>query len=90
MLQAGNFVLWLLQAYYKFLPIGGQLPLMVFVGLLGGASYVNVFYNLLHDDIYPEADRELIINMAALSINAGIILASVFTLVIDATFLANS
>lgn len=39
------------------MPIGAQLPLMVFVGLLGGASYVNIFYNLLHDEIYPEADR---------------------------------
>jgi hypothetical protein len=91
-IQAANFVLWILQACYKFMPIGAQLPLMVFVGLLGGwlcslfslsfvflsisasnflifffliseqnifkgASYVNIFYNLLHDEIYPEEDR---------------------------------
>lgn len=74
-IQAANFVLWILQAYYKFMPIGAQLPLMFFVGLLGGASYVNIFYNLLHDDIYPDEDRELIVNMAAVCINLGIVLA---------------
>ncbi len=74
-LQAANFVLWILQAYYKFMPIEAQLPLMFFVGLLGGASYVNIFYNLLHDDIYPDEDRELIVNMAAVCINLGIVLA---------------
>ena len=89
------------------MPVGAQLPLMVFVGLLGGASYVNIFYNLLNDDDYPdevcwewllplvihtrglEQDRELIINMAAIMINVGIMSASVFTLVMDATFLAD-
>lgn len=40
-LQAANFVLWLLQAKYLFMPIGVQFVLMVQVGLLGGASYVN-------------------------------------------------
>ncbi len=89
-IQGANFVLWIVNAYYKFLPIGAQLPLMIFVGLLGGASYVNIFYNLLHDDIYPEEDRELIVNMAAICINLGIVLAACFTLVMDATFLANS
>jgi battenin len=86
-IQAANFVLWLLHAYYKFLPIAAQIPLMIFVGLLGGASYVNVFYNLLNDDIYPDKDRELIVNMAAVCINLGIVLASVFIIVMDATFL---
>lgn len=56
-IQAANFVLWILQAKYVFLPVGAQFPLMIFVGLLGGASYVNIFYNLLNDDIYPEEDR---------------------------------
>lgn len=85
LLQAGNFVLWMLQAQYKMMPIEAQLPLMFYVGLLGGASYVNVFYNLLHDDDYPEEDRELIINIAALFINVGIMLASAFSLVMAET-----
>ena len=87
-LQGANFVLWLCQAYFKFMPIGAQIPCMVFVGLLGGASYVNIFYNLLNDPIYPKEDKELIVNMAAVCINLGIVVASVFTLLMDATFLS--
>ena len=45
--------------------------LMIYVGLLGGASYVNIFYLLLHDSKYPEKDRELCINIAALFITFG-------------------
>ena len=58
--QAANAALWTLQAYFKAV---SSLPLlfagMVFVGLLGGASYVNVFHLLLKDPKIPEADREL-------------------------------
>lgn len=60
MLQFVNFVLWIVQAktlvlsapddpakqrVYCFILFGH----MIFVGLLGGASYANVFYNILHD-----------------------------------------
>ena len=89
LLQAGNFVLWMCQAQFKMMPIGAQLPMMLFVGLLGGASYVNIFYNLLHDDDYPEEDRELCINIAALFINVGIMLASAFSLVMAETVWKN-
>lgn len=44
---------------------------MIYVGLLGGASYVNIFYLLLNDDKYPTNDRELCINIAALFITVG-------------------
>ena len=56
---------------YKFMPVAILPSLMVFVGLLGGASYVNIFYLLLHDDQYPEKDRELCINITALFITFG-------------------
>ena len=36
MSQALNFILWELAAYYHFLPVYAQFPLMVYVGLLGG------------------------------------------------------
>ena len=41
----------MVDAHYRFLPIGALLPLMVFVGLLGGAMYVNVFYLVLNDPV---------------------------------------
>ena len=56
---------------YKFLPVAVLPALMIYVGLLGGASYVNIFYQLLHDSKYPEKDRELCINIAALFITFG-------------------
>jgi battenin len=61
--------------------------MMVFVGLLGGAAYVNIFYQLLHTPRIPEKDREFCINITALANNLGITLACVFILAADNTFL---
>jgi hypothetical protein len=52
-----------------------------------GASYVNIFYQLLHTPRLPEKDREFSINLAAMSVTAGITLSSIFILVVDNTFL---
>ena len=90
--QAANAVLWTLQAYFKAV---GSLPLlfagMVFVGLLGGASYVNVFHLLLKDPKIPEADREFTIQIAAVfGPTLGITLSSLTILLFDNTFLLHS
>lgn len=88
-LQGINFVIWLLQAQFKFMGLWALFPQMVFVGLLGGASYVNVFYILLHDHKIPERDREFCINLAAMSSTIGITLAACFILIVDTTFLSS-
>ena len=44
---------------------------MIFVGLLGGASYVNIFYSLIHDEEFAQEDRELCVNLVGLFINLG-------------------
>ncbi|KAF2076170.1 hypothetical protein CYY_002523 [Polysphondylium violaceum] len=87
-LQGANMVFWILQAQYKF--IGSVWPLfilMIYCGLLGGASYVNAFYLILHDKKIPNEDRELCINYAALLVTVGITSASCFILIMDHTFL---
>lgn len=56
---------------YKFIPVYLLPALMIYVGLLGGASYVNIFYLLLHEDKYPEEDREFCINITSLFITGG-------------------
>ena len=56
---------------YKFIPVTILPALMIYVGLLGGASYVNIFYLLLHDTKYSDKDRELCINITALFITFG-------------------
>jgi len=77
-IQLVNMLLWIIDVHYQFLPVAILPSLMVFVGLLGGASYVNIFYLLLHDDKYPEEDRELCINITALFITFGIVGGTVF------------
>lgn len=90
--QAVNLVLWTLQVYYKIVSSLWLLfGSMVSVGLLGGASYVNVFHVLLKNPNIPEIDREYTIQLAAVfGPTLGITLASLSILLIDNTFLANA
>ena len=74
-------------ARWRFLPAAFQVPLMVFVGLLGGAMYVNTFALLVEEPRIKKEERELCINLATLWINLGIVLASVFELVMAQTIL---
>ncbi|KAK6192600.1 hypothetical protein SNE40_004044 [Patella caerulea] len=76
LLQLINMILWIFDVHWKFLPVSVLPALMIFVGLLGGASYVNIFYQLLHSGKYPTADRELCINITALFITLGICLGT--------------
>eukprot|EP00033_Pygsuia_biforma_P001179 GCRY01001340.1.p1 GENE.GCRY01001340.1~~GCRY01001340.1.p1 ORF type:complete len:404 (-),score=92.04 GCRY01001340.1:107-1318(-) len=82
-LQAINLALWLAQDYYHFMPIYATFALMFWVGLLGGAMYVNTFYVLLSTDTISHEDRELCINIVTIGINIGIILASLTTIAMD-------
>lgn len=88
-LQGANFALWLLQDEYRFLPLWAQFPLMVFVGLLGGAMYVNVFALMVDDASIPKEDKEFGINVVGIWNNVGIMSSSVFDLIMDATWMKN-
>lgn len=92
LLQLGNLVLWLIQAKYKVIESVRLLfALMFFVGLLGGASYVNVFHQLLKGKQIPDGDREFTIQLAALfGPTLGITLASILIIVLDQTFLKDA
>ncbi len=88
-LQFVNFILWQIQAEWKLVPFLLQIPAMVFVGLLGGAMYVNVLFNILSDKKIPDDLRELGINITTMFVTLGITASSVYDLAIDKTFLAN-
>ncbi|XP_061181505.1 battenin-like [Saccostrea echinata] len=75
-LQFLNMILWIIDVHYKFIPVYILPALMIYVGLLGGASYVNIFYLLLHEEKYPEEDREFCINITSLFITGGIVLGT--------------
>jgi battenin len=84
-LQAVNFALWASNSYLHFLPLWTLFPLMIYVGLIGGAMYVNVFYLLLEESCSPVPleDRELAINFSCALSNFGVILSSVLELILD-------
>jgi battenin len=85
-LQFGNFILWHFHCEYNLFSEYVQFVLMVFVGLLGGAMYVNVMYDILVDKTIPNRDREFCINLASISVNIGITLSSVYDVIMDYTF----
>eukprot|EP00026_Physarum_polycephalum_P009750 Phypoly_transcript_09884.p1 GENE.Phypoly_transcript_09884~~Phypoly_transcript_09884.p1 ORF type:complete len:452 (+),score=46.46 Phypoly_transcript_09884:157-1356(+) len=90
-LQGINMIFWVLQAKYLMLQGSAEVwvlfALMVYVGLLGGGSYVNIFYLVLNDPKILASDRELCVNITAIFVNVGITLSSAFILFMDNTFL---
>ena len=60
-----------------------QFAAMVYVGLLGGAMYVNVFALLVDDVSIHKRDKEFAINLVAIFVNFGIVGASMFELLLD-------
>ena len=86
-LQFINVIIWCFQAEYNILHYESlEYILMIYVGLLGGAMYVNVAYNILSDKTINEKDRELCVNLMALAVNVGITMSSVVELIMDNTF----
>lgn len=61
-------------------------PMFIWVGLMGGASYVNVMHNILELDILEKKEKEIAIVLSLMFNDTGVILSSIFTLVADQTF----
>ena len=102
-LQLVNVVFWFTQAKVLFLSsdeeskeVGmavGLFLLMVFVGLMGGASYVNVFYNILEltsGEAESKERRQMAMNIGALYAVLGITVGSAVDLVFSNTVLDSS
>ena len=58
---------------------------MVFVGLMGGASFVNVIYLLKNSSILQKTEKELALNLLSCFDDLGILLASITALVLTLT-----
>lgn len=63
--------------------MGGLIPVMLFVGLMGGASYVNVMYLIINSDIIPKREKELSANIVSIFNDIGVMTASLFSLLCD-------
>ena len=88
LLQAINAVVWTVQAWRGLMPLAVQFVHMLFVGLLGGAMYVNVFHQLNHDArLQRGKDRELAINLVTAAYNVGLLGASIVETVLLNTLL---
>ncbi len=65
------------------------MPFMVFVGLMGGASYVNVNYIVLQLKEIGILKKELAMNILEIFITLGITLASLFVLLVSTYIIPN-
>lgn len=61
-------------------------PMFIWVGLMGGASYVNVMHNILELNTLKKTEKEAAIVLTLVFNDTGILFASIFTIVMDLTF----
>eukprot|EP00697_Spironema_sp_BW2_P002378 gnl/Spiro4/13180_TR6989_c0_g1_i1.p1 gnl/Spiro4/13180_TR6989_c0_g1~~gnl/Spiro4/13180_TR6989_c0_g1_i1.p1 ORF type:complete len:470 (-),score=130.14 gnl/Spiro4/13180_TR6989_c0_g1_i1:61-1422(-) len=66
-------IVWFFIAWKHIVGVWPQFALMICVGLMGGASYVNCFYVILKDKRISKENKEPCVNIAALAINIGVL-----------------
>ena len=62
-------------------------PVLVWVGLMGGGSYVNVLHEILDLKTLDKTEREMALSLSLLFNDTGIFLAATFSLVLGNTIL---
>jgi battenin len=86
MLQLCNFTLIFLNAYYMTVTtLWVMCPLIVWVGLMGGGSYVNVLNGILELETLDKTEKEMALSLSLLFNDTGILLATVFSLIMSST-----
>lgn len=81
-LQAINASCFFLIALHKNINVYVQLGLMLFVGVMGGTSYVNSMYRILDKQSLKKSEKEIVVNFAALGYDMGILLSGVSALLV--------
>jgi battenin len=85
-LQGINFLFFLLNTTFLFLEnFYVMFVLMVWVGLMGGSSYVNVMYNILESDKLAKNEKELALTITTVCNDVGILSASLLSLLLANT-----
>lgn len=59
--------------------------IMIWVGLMGGASYVNVMYCILESPNLQRTEKELAMTLTTVCNDIGILIASLLSLLLDNT-----
>ncbi|XP_041472278.1 battenin-like isoform X2 [Lytechinus variegatus] len=88
-IQFINAVIWIVNTVYKFMPVYILPAYMVIIGLIMGAIYVNTFYMVHNDDIFPTEHRDLLANMTGTFLTVGVSLCSILMTVLYKTVLVN-
>jgi hypothetical protein len=61
-------------------------PIFIWTGLMGGGSYVNVMKNLLDlETLNGKEERDVALVLSLMFNDCGVLLAALFTLVVDNT-----
>jgi hypothetical protein len=62
-------------------------PVLIWVGIMGGGSYVNVLHCILDLKTLEKTEKEMALSLSLLFNDTGIFLAAVLSLVLDSTYL---
>lgn len=81
--QAINFFVFFSIAYWKWIEIYYQIPIMIWVGLMGGCSYVNCYFMILENKALSKSQKEIAINVAAFFNDIGIVSAAFFAIFVS-------
>jgi len=64
-----------------------MMMLMLWVGILGGLSYANCFYQIINSEKIGKEFRELALNFGGLLLDSGILLVSILGVIFAHTIL---
>ena len=60
-------------------------PIMIWVGFMGGAAYVNVMHNILDLPSLKKEEREVALVMSLMMNDTGVLSSAIFTQIMDLT-----
>ena len=87
-LQMCNFVFMFLNAKYMYFEsLYVVCPVLVFVGLMGGASYVNVLHGILELETLDKTEKESAMSLCMLFNDTGILCATTLSIILSNTVL---
>ena len=88
-IQLINSILWGILAYYQFSNLWLLFPFMIWVGLMGGASYVNILYQVLENPKIAKSEKEISINFISIINDFGILSSSLIVILFNYTIYKN-
>jgi len=89
LLQFFNCIGWGILAYCQCVNLWVLFVFMIWVGLMGGASYCNVLFQVLASEKISKNEKEIGINFISILNDAGVISSSLIVILLDNTLYQN-